>query len=232
MNIAILGAECTGKTSLSQALVAALQAPNRSVLLVPEVLRQWCEIRGRTPFPHEQLSIARAQAELVIAPRARSGPVNGRASSDKITQKADHAEIVISDTSALMTAIYSDVLFGDASLYPFSLEQQRLFDVTLVCGLDLPWEADGIQRDGPAVRKRVDQRLREVLSQHHIAYATVYGQGVERIAAALQPIHHKLGELHNDDTALARWNWTCEKCSDPDCEHRMFTRLTQAQNQT
>jgi hypothetical protein len=31
----------------------------------------------------------------------------------------------VADTTPLMTAIYSDMLFDDTSLYPFALEHQR-----------------------------------------------------------------------------------------------------------
>jgi len=47
--IALLGAESTGKTSLSLALAKALTLRGRQVTVVPEVLRQWCDQHGRTP---------------------------------------------------------------------------------------------------------------------------------------------------------------------------------------
>ena len=132
----------------------------------------------------------------------------------------------MADTTALMTAVYCDVLLGDSSLYDSALQHARDMDLHLVCGTDLTWLPDGIQRDGPIVRQRIDQRLREVLAAGGIPYSLVYGQGAARTQCAMQPILHRLGLLPPDDASLAAWQWQCEKCSDPQCEHRMFTRLT------
>jgi hypothetical protein len=84
--------------------------------------------------------------------------------------------------------------------------------------------ADGFQRDGVALRARVDQRLREVLLQHGIAFSMVYGTGVARSQSAMQAIGYALGKPP-PNTQRSRWQWPCEKCSDPECEHRLFSAL-------
>ena len=59
---------------------------------------------------------------------------------------------LIADTTPLMTAIYSQQVFGDDALLAEGLAFQRLqVDVTLLLGLDLPWVPDGLQRDGAQV---------------------------------------------------------------------------------
>lgn len=206
MKIAILGAECTGKSTLAGQLAAALQRPDRHAVCLPEALRLWCETHGRAPQAHEQPAIARAQTASL---------------------EQSSADVVISDTSAWMTAVYSEVYFGDPTLYADALPVQRRFDLTLVCGRDLPWVADGVQRDGPALQQRVDACLRQRLDQYQLPYSLVYGAGADRLACALQSIRHRLGEWPAADDALGRWAWTCEKCSDPACEHRLFRRLLQ-----
>lgn len=206
MKIAILGAECTGKTQLAQTLVQALHAQG-SASMVPEVLREWCAQHGRTPQSHEQQAIAEAQALHVQS----SAPV----------------DFLIADTSALMTAIYSDLLFHDTSLYAYALEQHRSFDLTLLTGLDLTWQADGVQRDGPHSQAPVDARLRQVLDAHALPYAVVYGVGHGRTQCALQAIHQQLQMPRQGPNAEPAWQWSCEKCSDAVCEHRLFSRLLQ-----
>jgi nicotinamide riboside kinase len=206
LTIALLGAESTGKTTLSRAMAAALGASGRRVEVVPEVLRAWCERERRTPDPHEQLPIAQAQEAQVDAAARR-------------------ADIVIADTTSLMVAIYSGMLFADGSLYRFALERQRRYDLTLVTGLDLPWVADGLQRDGPQVRGPVDALVREALQEAGVAYRVVYGRGEERTRNALAPVLAVLGESRAGDTERVRWTWSCEKCSDPECEHRLFAAL-------
>lgn len=209
MRIALLGAECTGKTQLSHALVQALSGESGAAIGVPELLRAWCNQHGRTPQSHEQEAIARAQALSI--------PVD-----------AAHA-FVIADTTALMTAIYSDLLFQDTSLYPWALAHQRAFDLTLVMGLDLPWVADGVQRDGPVVRAQVDARLRQVLDAHAVTYAVVYGTGHSRTECALQAIaHHRRLSTSSSGSPASNWQWNCEKCSDAGCEHQLFSALLKA----
>ncbi|PIT73292.1 AAA family ATPase [Limnohabitans sp. G3-2] len=210
--IAILGAESTGKSGLTQALAGVMRSRGHTVHAVEEVLRHWCAREGRTPLAHEQSDIAQAQAQAVM--RIRQG-------------------VVISDTTPLMTAVYSHLLFGDESLYAMALAHQALFDKTLVTGLDLPWVADGWQRDGPQVRGPVDTLVRRALERAGIAYRVVYGQGQQRLNNALLA----LGQPGEDDAArMTRENaqfainegrtvWQCNACSDPVCEHQLFTRL-------
>ena len=202
MKIALLGAESTGKTQLAGELAAHLRAQGKSVAVVPEVLREWCVREGRTPRPEEQLSIAQEQER-------------------RVDEAASHADIVISDTTALMVAIYSAMLFEDGTLYQFALERQRRYDISLLTGLDLPWVADGLQRDGPHVREPVDALVRESLERARLPYRVVYGTGDDRLMNALAAI----GSATPPRSSSRPWTWSCDKCSDPDCEHRLFTGL-------
>lgn len=96
-------------------------------------------------------------------------------------------------------------------------------------GLDLPWVADGIQRDGPIAQRQIDTRLRAVLDQHGLIYATVYGNGERRLANALQAIAHQQEVAAQAPTRTAsNWQWQCEKCSDAACEHQLFSALLRA----
>ena len=206
LTIALLGAESTGKTTLSQSMADALRASGHRVEVVPEVLRAWCLREQRTPRPEEQLPIAQAQEAQVDAAAAR-------------------ADIVIADTTALMVAIYSGMLFQDGSLYRFALERQRRYDLTFVMGLDLPWVPDGLQRDGPQVQGPVDALVRDALQTAGVAYRVVYGRDDERTRNALSPVLALLGAPRPEDSERVRWTWSCDKCSDPECEHRLFAAL-------
>jgi HTH-type transcriptional repressor of NAD biosynthesis genes len=225
--IAVLGAECTGKTQLTQALLQTYLPRGEAVVLVPEVLRSWCAQAGRTPQAHEQAQIAHAQAaalEQALASISQPAPLG-----PAMPQPAAQNALVISDTSALMTAVYSDVLFNDASLYPWALAQQRQFDLTLVMGLDLPWVSDGIQRDGPRAQAQIDARLRQVLENHGVVYTVVYGAGPRRLESALQAIgHERAASAPHAGRTASNWQWSCEKCSDAGCEHQLFSALLRA----
>ncbi len=200
--IALLGAESTGKTTLAQALAATLAAEGRDVAVVPEYLREFCDTRARTPRSDEQRGIAAEQTRRIAAAAAQ------------------HA-CVIADTSALMIAVYSDQVFGDTGLYADAqAAHAQGCDLTLLTALDLPWQADGLQRDGPQVREPVDARVRAALQRAGVPYAVVFGSGDARLAAALAAVRRALAGPPADDDAAAspRWHWHCERCGDADCE--------------
>lgn len=167
LTIAILGAESTGKTTLAAALAARLRADTGlRVTWVSEWLREWCAHEGRTPRAHEQPAIARVQHERIDA------------------AAASH-DIVVCDTTALATAVYSRLIFGDRTLDSSAIELHRRVDFTLLTALDLPWVSDGHQRDGEHVRAPVDAALRELLDAHRVPWAGVAGAGNQRVQSAL-----------------------------------------------
>lgn len=212
ITVALLGGESSGKSTLAAALERHLQdIHGLRVARVPEHLRLWCEARGRAPHAHEQADIADEQARLIDSARRTPG-----------------VEVVIADTTALMVAAYSALYFQATELMEPALAAQRACDLTLLMGLDLPWTPDGLFRDSPAVRDATDSLLRRELQGAGIAFQTVYGQGETRLWQALRAIGTALGRpLVKDDPALANGlrPWSCENCSDPDCEHRLFTGL-------
>jgi nicotinamide riboside kinase len=168
--IAILGAESTGKTTLAAALADRLSGLGVArVTWVPETLRDWCAAHGRTPRRDEQAGILQAQSERIAA------------------AAASH-ELVVCDTTALMTAVYSRLVFGDRGLEPAALAQHRGVTLSLLTALDLPWIADGLQRDGPHVRELVDNTLRELLLANELPFAVIGGRGDRRLAQALAAV--------------------------------------------
>ncbi|MDT8991010.1 ATP-binding protein [Curvibacter sp. APW13] len=206
--IAILGAECTGKSSLASQLTQALLARGQSSTTVDEQLRIWCERNGRIPRADEQRGIACAQQQAME------------------TALASHAWVVC-DTTPLVTAVYSELVYDDTSLYPEALAWQKQYALTLLTGCDLPWVADGFLRDGEGARQRFDQRMRDVLVQSGTAFSLVLGQGSARLEAALRIIDRQLLRSPSDATAAhTPWKWMCERCSDAQCEHRLFRGLT------
>jgi nicotinamide riboside kinase len=199
--IALLGAESTGKTTLAQALHTALAAEGRSVARVDEYLRAFCDAHGRTPRCEEQRHIADTQTR-------------------RIAEAALHHDIVIADTTALTIAVYSEQFFGDTSLYAAAEAEHARSDLTLLNTLDLPWQADGLQRDGPHLREPVDALLRAALARSGAAYSVVSGLGPARLENALACVQRAM----NPPNPNARWQWVCERCGDGDCERHRLPR--------
>jgi nicotinamide riboside kinase len=207
VRVALLGAECTGKSEVVRQLAQHFQKLGKSVYHIPEYLRTWCDAEKRTPRKDEQLAIATEQIRQI----------------DSAPFIDSTSDILLADTTALTVAVYSDLLFGDMSLYDMAMTHQRTFDATLLMGLDLPWIADGIQRDGAHLREPVDDALRTALARGGIQFQVVYGTGEARLQHALRCLNATY-ETSEKQTQRLR-NWMCERCSDPVCEHRLFRDL-------
>ena len=217
IRIAIVGAESTGKTALAQALAARLgDLSGLRSTWVPELLRQWCDAHQRTPRQDEQGQIADLQQRLIDA------------------AAASH-DLVVCDTTPLMTAVYSAQVFSDHGLDAQALAWQQGCDLTLLTALDLPWVADGLQRDGPQVREPVDQRIRALLIAGGLRWSVVAGSGDARLEAAVDAVAPLLRQrstpgggmfsrLAERDAATPEWRWTCDNCDLPGCEHALLRR--------
>ncbi len=218
MRIAIVGSESTGKTTLAAALAPRLaQATGLRVAWVPELLRDWCNHVGRTPLAHEQGAILRAQHERIEAAAAAH-------------------DLVVCDTTALMTAVYSRYVFNDRTLEARAVALHRRMAITLLTALDLPWVADGLQRDGPQAQTAVDTLLRELLTQHGLPFSLVAGIGEARVKAALDAVAPLLRQalgpamprrglftrLDARNAEPAARAWRCERCDDAACEHDLL----------
>jgi NadR type nicotinamide-nucleotide adenylyltransferase len=159
--IAILGAESTGKSTLTAALAARWDTA-----WVPEYLREFVETHARVPFEDDQLRIARTQLarETALAARARG--------------------LLFCDTTPLMTAVYSDIYWGRVPPALDALALAHDYALTLVAAPDGPWVPDGLQRESAAVRLRVHEALLERLRRQHIAITLLTGATGERLAQA------------------------------------------------
>ncbi len=155
--IAVLGAECVGKTSLCERLAGSLPG-----LWVPEVLRQFCDEAGRTPRADEQPLILRRQVVAEAEAEARAA--------------AAGLAWLLCDSAPLATALYSVTYFGDPGLLEEALaHHRRHYALTLLLAPDLGWSADGIQRDGPEVQQRFDRMLEEQLGRAGIDHHRIEG---------------------------------------------------------
>ncbi len=167
--IAVVGAESTGKTSLVQALSEQVSA-----VVVPEQLRQFVEQHGRVPTQSEQTPLMQAQIraeEAAVEQAARLG-----------------YRFVLCDSSAVMTAVYSEFYFADESLYSMARSHHDEMALTLFCQPDLPWVADPDQRDGPAVRQAVHELLARRLDWISTPLVPIVGAGDSRVRLALRAL--------------------------------------------
>ena len=99
--------------------------------------------------------------------------------------------------------------------------------ITLLMGLDLPCPPSEQAR-----REAFDAGLRTLLAKAAVRYQVVYGQGPRRTENALNAIESiaKTGLSTSASDLLEQKPmrlraWECEKCSVPECEHRLFSAL-------
>lgn len=168
--ICIIGAESTGKTTLAQALAAQFDCP-----WVAEHLRDFCESHRRTPTQFEQTLILKTQVVNEV--------------SATVSARARNRPYVFCDTAPLLTAIYSDFVFADKSLYALARELHSRYALTLLLAPDIAWVADGMQRDGPHVRDPITGLIERELVAVNAPVVRISGQNEARIQAAIQAIH-------------------------------------------
>ena len=94
-------------------------------------------------------------------------------------------------------------------------------DGGLLCGLDLEApRPDQIQ---------ADLMIRSALQATAMSFQVVYGLGSQRLENALYCLGRRFPEHAQQldrPEPPTRWHGPCDVCSDGECEHRLFSRLT------
>ena len=140
--IALLGGECTGKSVLAESLGSALDG-----VVVPELLRVFVERNLRPPLLGEQYSLFEAQRGAIRA-----------------AERDNPDRWVICDPAAAMTAIYSQIYFDDHALIARAQVELGRVKAIVWCDIDLPWEPDGLHRDGPEMRAAAHEAIEAFLA--------------------------------------------------------------------
>jgi nicotinamide riboside kinase len=109
------------------------------------------------------------------------------------------------------------------------------YDLVLLTGLESAAEAQPDTRPATSqqVREAADASIRAALADARMAYRVLYGRSDERLVQACEAIQSLLAPMKAPARpGLIRapqkptpWVWLCDKCSDPQCEHRLLTAL-------
>jgi len=133
--------------------------------------------------------------------------------------------ITVTDGAPLLAAIEDEPLLHPDALAALVLSHRQQYDLTLLLGLDLP-----CVQPAPS-RESVDAALRAALGDAGVTYKVIYGSDAQRLENARLALEGPLATPPASRTGAqfglqgGRVAWQCGNCSDPDCEHRMFTRL-------
>jgi NadR type nicotinamide-nucleotide adenylyltransferase len=162
IRVCLLGAESTGKTTLAAAL-----AETYETVWAPEYGRVYTEV-GRprdAPWRSEEFEhIARVHCwyEDFLAGLAR--------------------RVLFCDTDAFTTAVFHEAYLGEPAR-GFDDLVARLYDLYVVCALDVPFEHDGL-REFEEVRRRHHETYVEHARASGSPWLVVEGSPAERLAAA------------------------------------------------
>jgi hypothetical protein len=120
--------------------------------------------------------------------------------------------IVIADTTALMTILRGHhPRLKDNSLHAAAIAAHRSYALTLLLATREPSNTETL--------------LRDALMAANLPYSVVHGERSERLAQAWDAIRLIADPDDGPQPTRTTWAWTCDKCSDPACEHRLFSDL-------
>jgi NadR type nicotinamide-nucleotide adenylyltransferase len=161
IRVVVTGSECTGKTTLASALAKHYEAP-----LASEFVRDFVAKKGSQPELLDIEEIARGQIDV----------------EDSLVAAAP--EILILDTDLLSTWIYSHHYYGECPVWVGTVVDERRPDLYLLADIDVPWVADGVQRDRGQCREEMQSLFRDELRSRGFDFVEISGPLADRLEAA------------------------------------------------
>lgn len=165
IRVVVTGSECTGKTTLAAALAAHYEAT-----CVPEFARMFVHQKGAAPDYGDVEAIARGQMAL------------------EDQHSAAAADLLIQDTDLLSTLVYSNHYYGECPAWIEEALCERAADLYLLADIDVPWVADGDQRDRSDRRDEMHELFRSALAARDLRFVEIRGSRENRQATALSAI--------------------------------------------
>ena len=168
--VAIVGAESTGKSTLSAQLAAHFQTE-----WVPEFASEYLRARDGKCSESDLLAIANGQVER----------------EDEAARRAN--KVLLCDTNLLTTQIWSQWYFGRCDAQIKEAADTRVPALTLLMDIDAPWVDDGL-RDCPNLDDRAwfYQKFLEELQARQWPFKVLSGTWDEKFKAAISAIDQLL----------------------------------------
>jgi len=169
--VVVTGSECTGKTTLAAELAAQFGAP-------------WSREFAREYVDTKQAPLDASDVE----PIARGQVAGERAADDAAASRG--SRLVIRDTDLLSTAVYSQHYYFHCPAWVAESAREQLGDLYLLLCPDVPWIADGLQRDRPddQARARMHDLFRSALTAAGALVVEIRGSWAERKSQAAAAI--------------------------------------------
>ncbi len=159
--IAVLGPESTGKSVLSKQL-----SERFNTVFVKEYSRDYFLNREYSYNIHDLEKIALQQLN----------------NEQNLYTKANN--IIICDTEFITLKVWSDVVFGKTPTAITNLITSHMYDLYLLCNLDVEWEPDPL-RNNSHNRQEIYNRFVSELEHHNLNYRIVSGTNDDRVKNAV-----------------------------------------------
>jgi len=160
--IVLIGPESTAKTTLAKQLAAHFNTS-----WVPEFSRHFLDVKG---------TIEASDVWSILY---------GQAAWENAAFEGLEKSLLFCDTDALTTQIYAAHYYAVASEQIEAFVNSRRGDFYLLCNIDLPWVADGKQRDLGHLRAEMFERFQSELLKRNWPFALIQGEADARLAAAV-----------------------------------------------
>jgi NadR type nicotinamide-nucleotide adenylyltransferase len=169
--VVVIGSECTGKTTLAADLAEHAGAP-----WSPEFAREYLDRKAGPLDASDVEPIARGQVGVENAVMAMDGP------------------LVIKDTDLVSTVVYARHYYGACPAWIERAAEERLGDCYLLLHPDVPWIADGLQRDRPSERALLHGLFAQQLRRFGARVVDIAGDWPARRALAVASLRDVLLE--------------------------------------
>ena len=129
--------------------------------------------------------IARGQ---IAAEDARAAELAGIVEPDEGGGAADRVGLLLLDTDLLSTIVYSHHYYAKCPAWIEAALPGRAAGLYLLAGIDVPWVADGDQRDRGDVRDEMQELFRVALVERGLRFVAISGAPEARLSAATAAI--------------------------------------------
>jgi NadR type nicotinamide-nucleotide adenylyltransferase len=174
--VVVTGSECTGKTTLTERLATRFGAA-------------WSSEYARAHQAAKPTPLDVSDVEAIAR-----GQVAGEeaALAERVALAERAARVVFHDTDLVSTEVYARHYYGACPAWIVAAARDRRADLYLLCHPDVPWLADGLQRDRPDQREQIHGLFAAALDALGARVVDIEGPWTEREAAAIRAVEDLL----------------------------------------
>jgi NadR type nicotinamide-nucleotide adenylyltransferase len=160
--IAIIGPECTGKTTLAQQL-----ANHFNTIWIPEFARDYIESLEGSYSYNDVETIAKKQWE-------------------QINSKYPNAtQLILFDTDLIITKIWFKIVYHKIPNWIDNAIKESKFEKYLLCNTDIQWVADKVRENGGEKREQLFKIYKNELEYYKFHYEIISGVDKNRFEQAV-----------------------------------------------